>query len=149
MNTTQSVNKKLLENKTYTKPIQHSIKIQEEVRKKKESDVERRQRLSAVVRDEFPDASEETLNAIVTRRIYEEDLKAHIPEDEELTLKPDISKTIRRDEKRVAYHNGKYEEQRFSEKKKMAWSCCQNKDKDSEGCVVKMVDRQKWTVSSC
>jgi hypothetical protein len=119
------------------------------VREKKEDDVERRKRLSEIVRDEFPDASAETLNAIVTRRIYEEDLKAHVPEDQELTLKPDMTKTLKRIQERVAYHNGKYEEQRFSEKKKLAWSCCQNKDKDSEGCVVKMVDKQKWILSSC
>lgn len=43
-------------------------------------------RISKDVRNEFPDASDETLNAIVTRRIYEIGLKTNIPEDPELTL---------------------------------------------------------------
>ena len=119
------------------------------VREEKEANVELRAQLAAEVRDEFPDGSEETLNAIVTRKIYELSLQANAHDDKELTLKPDMSKTLKKVCQRVCYHNGKYEEQKFSEKKKMAWSCCQNKDKDSEGCVVKMVDKQKWILSSC
>ena len=46
--------------------------------------------ISKQVRNEFPDASVETLNAIVTRRIYEKSLMAAIPEDKELTLKPNM-----------------------------------------------------------
>ena len=84
----------------------------------------------------------------MTRLIYENGLNAGIPDDKELTLKPDMKKTLKHVKERVTYHNGKYEEQRFSEKKKMAWSCCQNKDKDGDGCVVKYVDKQKWVLSS-
>ena len=87
--------------------------------------------LSTQVRNEFPDASVETLNAIVTRRIYEKSLMAAIPEDKELTLKPNMGKTLKTVKERVTSHNGVYEEQKFEGKdgkKKMAWSCCQNKD---------------------
>ena len=91
----------------------------------------------------------ETLNALVTRKIYEFGLKAGIPEDPQLTLKPNMTKTLKKVTERICSHNGKYEEQKFSVKKKMAWSCCQSKDKDGEGCVVKYVDKQKWILSSC
>lgn len=118
--------------------------IQESVRSKKEADVDLRMELAKEVRNEFPDASEETLNAIVTRRIYEKELRAAIPEDKELTLKPNMSKTLKTVKERVTSHNGKFEEQKFESKdgkKKMAWSCCQSKDETSEGCVVKYVDK--------
>jgi hypothetical protein len=68
------------------------------------------------------------LNAIVTKRIYEKGLKDGVPEDMELTLRPDMTKTLVNKKVRACHHNGKYEPQKFSEKKKMAWSCCQSKD---------------------
>ena len=114
--------------------------------------MELRADISKEVRNEFPDASVETLNAIVTRRIYERSLLEKIPEDKELTLKPNIAKTLKTVKERVTSHNGVYEEQKFAgkdDKKKMAWSCCQNKDENSEVCVVRYVDKQKWILSSC
>ena len=62
----------MLHNKEYLRPVDHTINIQAAVRSKKEEEVSLRERLSLQVRDEFPDASTETLNAIVTRRIYEQ-----------------------------------------------------------------------------
>jgi len=152
--TTKATAETLLKEKEYLKPHEHSDKILEQVRTKKEEDVALREQLSKEVRDEYPDASIETLNAIVTRRIYELGLKARVPEDPELTLKPDMSRTLKKVQERICYHNGKYEERKFGQKegkdgkKKMAWSCCQNKEKDSEGCVVKIVDKQKWVLTS-
>lgn len=152
MDRTKVAGEKLLQEKDYIKPHEHSMMVQESVRSKKEADVDLRADISKEVRNEFPDASVETLNAIVTRRIYEAGLRAAIPEDKELTLKPNMSKTLKTVKERVTSHNGKFEEQRFESKdgkKKMAWSCCQNKDEASEGCVVKYVDKQKWILSSC
>ena len=105
-----------------------------------------RARLTAEVRNDLPGGTDETINAIVTRRIYETELAAHVPPDPELTLRPDMKKTIRRELVTNRYHNGKYEVDRFSNKGKKAWSCCMNKHEDSEGCVVRRVDKQKWNV---
>lgn len=66
-----ATNVKLLEGKPYVTPEYLSGQIQEQVRCKKEDDCELRAKIAFEVRDEFPDASMETLNAIVTRRIYE------------------------------------------------------------------------------
>lgn len=82
----------------------------------------------------------------MTRKIYEMELASHVPKDPELTLRPDCKKTIRHETVVERHHNGKYEVDRFSQKGKKAWSCCMNKKEDSEGCVVKKVDKQKWNV---
>ena len=59
-----------------------------------------------------------------------------------------MSKTLVKDVVHKRIHTGKYEVNKFSKKGKMAWSCCQNKDENSEGCVVQKVDKQKWILSS-
>lgn len=152
LNKTKTTNEKMLMNKTksggasYTTPEQLSKAIQSNVREKKEQDADLRARLTAEVRNEFPSGTDETINAIVTRRIYETELAAHVPPDPELTLRPNMKKTIRRELVTNRYHNGKYEVDRFSTKGKKAWSCCMNKVEDSEGCVVRRVDKQKWNV---
>lgn len=131
LNGTRAAGERLMQEKQYIKPHEHSIMIQENVRNKKEEDVDLRADISKEVRNELPDASVETLNAIVTRRIYEKGLCAAVPEDKELTLKPDMTKTLKTIRERFTFHNGKYEQQKFESKdgkKKMAWSCCQNKD---------------------
>jgi len=70
------------------------------------------------------------------------------PDDPELTLKPDMKKTLKSEKIKVREHNGKYEVQKFCDKGKEAWSCCQCRDKEAEGCVVKVVDKKKWILSS-
>ena len=116
------------------------------MRDKKEVDAELRAKLTAEARNEFPSGTDEAINAIVTRKIYEEELAAHVPADPELTLKPNMKKTLRKETVTMRHHNGKFEVDRFSAKGKKAWSCCMNKQEDSEGCVVKKVDKQKWNV---
>ena len=70
-----------------------------------------------------------------------------MPDDPELTLRPNMKKTLKKETITIRYHNGVYEVDRFSAKEgKKAWSCCMNKREDSEGCVVRKVDKQKWNV---
>ena len=116
------------------------------MRDKKEADADVRARLNAETRNEFPAGTEEMINAIVTRKIYEIEQASHVPADPELTLKPDMKKTLRKETVTERHHNGKYEVDRFSAKGKKAWSCCMNKHEDSEGCVLRKVDKQKWNV---
>ena len=89
----------------------------------------------------FPDGTAEAINAIVTKKIYELELASNVPEDVELTLKPDMKKTLKKETVTERHHNGKYELDRFSNKGKKAWSCCMNKHEESEGCVVRRVDK--------
>ena len=79
----------------YKTPEQLSSGVSQHVRAKKEKDVELRKQLREEVIFEKPTASEQVIDAIVTRRLYERELAAHVPEDKELTLKPAIEKTLR------------------------------------------------------
>ena len=82
----------------------------------------------------------------MTRKIYEIEQAAHVPADPELTLKPDMKKTLRKETITTHEHSGKYEVDRFSNKGKKAWSCCMNRDENSDGCVVRKVDKYRWNV---
>lgn len=125
----------------YTAPEQLSKNITEQVRQKKEVDAEVRAKLTAETRNDLPAGTDEVINAIVTRKIYEIEQAANVPEDPELTLRPNLKQTIRKETVTQRHHNGKYEVDRFSDKGKKAWSCCMNKLEDSEGCVVRKVDK--------
>ena len=60
------------------------------------------------------------------------------------------------------YHSGRWEENKFyeyassdeeldeeeREAKKWSWSCCQNAEKKSEGCIPVVVDKDRWILSS-
>ena len=98
------------------------------------------------MRNEFPAGSDEAINAMIAKRIYNKEQAAHIPADPELTLRPDMKKTLRRETVITRVHSGKYEVDRFSKKGKKAWSCCMNRDENGEGCVVSKVDKMKWNV---
>lgn len=66
-----------------------------------------------------------------------------MPDDPELTLKPDCKMTLREKKIKERYHDGRYEENKFDGKgkNKKAWSCCQSKYQDDDGCIVKVVDK--------
>ena len=55
----------------YTAPEQLSKNITEQVRQKKEVDSEVRTKLTAETRNDLPAGTDEVINAIVTRKIYE------------------------------------------------------------------------------
>jgi len=82
----------------------------------------------------MPGATPECVNGVVTRLIYEELHNAKVPDDPELSLKPDCSKTLPIEKIKIRFHNGKYEVNKFDPKGKKAWSCCQSKNEDDEGC---------------
>ena len=96
---------------------------------------------------ELPRASEEVINATVLRRLYENEQSKNDLADPELTGKPDCKKTLKSVKEKKWHHNGKYEPNKF-ENGKMAWSCCMADDKDGQGCVCTIVDKQRWELSS-
>mgnify|MGYP001326815127 CR=1 FL=1 len=144
---TKQTNEKIIMNKTktkgmgYTNPEALGTQVGRSVREKKEADAELRAKLTAETRNDLPAGTDEVINAIVTRKIYEIEQAANVPDDPELTLRPNMKKTIRHETVTERHHNGKYEVDRFSDKGKKAWSCCMNKHEDSEGCVVRKVDK--------
>ena len=130
----------------YVTPEQLSKNIQTQVREKKDQEAELRARLTAETRNDLPAGTDEVINAIVTRKIYELEMEARVPADPELTLRPNMKKTIRRQTVEIRVHTGKFELDRTSKKGKFAWSCCMNRDENAPGCVVRRVDAHKWNV---
>lgn len=74
----------------YTAPEQLSKNILDQVRQKKEADSEVRAKLTAETRNDLPAGTDEVINAIVTRKIYQIEQAANVPEDPELTLRPNL-----------------------------------------------------------
>lgn len=72
----------------------------------------------------MPRASKEKVEATVYRRMYEVQHIAQEPEDPELTLRPDMTRTLQNTKGRKYYHNGKWENNKFEGKE--CWSCCMN-----------------------
>jgi hypothetical protein len=94
--------------------------------------------------------------------------------DPNLTLKPDMKKTLVKDIVSSYKHTGVWEKRRgemFSEPidpktnepyinfdderqddedydRDFNWSCCGNSEKESKGCVVSKKDKHKWILSS-
>ncbi len=66
--------------------------------------------------------------------------------DPELTLRPDLSKTLKKNTNFKYYHSGKWEKQPYEETE--AWSCCMNVNAGSEGCVAINKDVRKWNLTS-
>ena len=107
-----------------------------------------RETLTRKVAHDYPRATKEGVNGMVTRMINQHLHDADVPDDPELTLKPNCSKTIKKTKTKVYYHNGKYEVNKFDPKGKMAWSCCQAKHEDACGCQIKIVDAHKWCLET-
>lgn len=118
----------------YLAPIELSKEIENKVRREKEETTSLRAELTQKVAHDMPRATKEAIDGTVTRLIYEQMHNAKVPEDPELTMKPDCSKTLKNEKTKVRFHNGKYEVRKFDEKGKKAWSCCQSKYEDGEGC---------------
>ncbi len=81
----------------------------------------------------MPRASKQKVDAYVYRRMYEQKNLELEPEDPELTLKPDMKKTLPNKKTKKYYHNGKWQDYKTTgkdgkEKTKWSWSCCMNSD---------------------
>jgi len=97
---TKTTNAKMLQKReeimgaTYVTPEALGTKVGRDTRQKKEDDIEVRAVIEKKVRNDYPASSEETINAIVTRLMYEKNLADRVPEDKELTLRPNTKKTL-------------------------------------------------------
>ena len=151
---TRQTNTKMIKNKAkrdgndYVAPEYLGNKIGLDTRMKKEEEAGLREKLKKQVRNEKPGATEEGVDATVTRLMYEKNLKDAIPDDIELTLKPDMSQTLQKKIEVHRYHDGKFEVPKWEPNGKPRWSCCQCKYEDGPGCVVKKIDKERWVLGS-
>ena len=109
------------------------------------------------VQYEMPRASKEKVEAMVFKRMYEKKHKAEEPHDPELTLKPSLGQSLENTKQKKYHHTGTWGKWQWKKldptkppvlSEKEYWSCCMNKDKDSEGCVAKIKDKKRWILSS-
>ena len=84
----------------------------------------------------------------MTRLMYEKNMNDAIPDDPELTLKPNCKATLVKKIEIVRYCDGVFEVAKWDPKKKMRWSCCQSKYRDGPGCRVKKIDKERWELSA-
>ena len=151
---TKVTNTKILKQKMkrdgndYVNPEQLGTKVGFDTRAKKEDQADLRTSLKKQVRNEKPGATEEGVDATVTRLMYEKNMADNIPDDEELTLKPNCKKTLVKKVEIVRYHDGKFEVAKWDPKKKERWSCCQSKYFDAPGCIIKKIDKDRWILSA-
>lgn len=93
--------------------------------------------------------------------------------DPNLTLKPNMEKTLKKQVQKKYHHTGKWEQRRGADFKpgidengeqtyerpdsedetletdeQWNWSCCASTDKNSKGCVISKKDKHKWILSS-
>jgi hypothetical protein len=134
--------------KPYKTPEQLSADITTKVRQEKEATKDLRASLTQKVAYEMPRATREAIDGVVNRMVLNKLHEAELEEDPELTLKPNMAKTLKVVKEKVRFHNGKYEVNKFDPKGKMAWSCCQSKHEDADGCQVKTVDKKRWCVTT-
>lgn len=137
----------------YIPPVQGTTIINENHRQNKLTTAELREKLAQQAINEMPGATKEKIDAVVFKRLYEYQHKQQEPEDPNLTLRPDMSRTLKESKERKYYHNGKYQKAietggKKGDKEIMAWSCCMNKGEASEGCVLVVKDKKKWILSS-
>lgn len=92
--------------------------------------------------------------------------------DPNLTLRPNLEKTLVKNVTTLYHHSGKWEQRRgelfkesvdadgnpfvdvdseeenLEQENQMNWSCCGNQEENSKGCVKAQKDKHKWIVSS-
>ena len=97
---TKQINAKMMAKKelnggsAYVTPESLGDRVGKTTRFNKELEADVRAEFRVQVANDYPAATEEGINAIVTRLMYEKNLAARIPDDKELTLRPDIGKTL-------------------------------------------------------
>lgn len=130
----------------YKTPYQQAKEGNLTLKEEKEADAQLKKTIIEKVAYEMPRASKERVEATVFRKMYEKKNIENEPYDPELTLKPNMKKTLI-NRKGVKYHHtGKFEMCKFEEEE--VWSCCMNADPNSPGCNAIKVDPLKWNLTS-
>jgi len=119
---------------TYKPPQQLTKDLCEKYRNEKDESEHLKETFKQKVTYEMPRASKEKIESHVHKKLYEYRHNAVEPVDPELTLKPNMKKTLQQEWYKKYYHNGVWEKSRIDRKERECWSCCMNAEKDSQGC---------------
>jgi hypothetical protein len=141
----QELKRRHLENKAYVNPCEGTANINALLREKKIDYQELKEQFKRELKQEYPEASEERLQAVAQRLLGEKllaDEKAcRFPANHE-NFKPNLMVTTQDRRYKTYYHLGTWA---FNEtEKRNCWSCCANYTEDSLGCEFKVVNPDAW-----
>lgn len=137
--------RKHLESRTYVSPQEGTANINALLREKKIDYQELKEQFKHELRKEYPEASEERLQAVAQRLLGEKllaDEKAcRFPANHE-SFKPNLMVTTQDRRYKMYYHPGTWAMNDVE--KRNCWSCCANFTEDSLGCEFKVVNPDAW-----
>lgn len=129
----------------YVNPTQAVANVNDCLRERKIDFQDLKEQFKRELKVEFPQASEERLQAMAQRLLNEKLLA-----DEKMTrfpvqhesFRPNLSLTTQDRRYKEYYHPGTYGW--LDCEKRYTWSCCINYDQDSRGCAHKIVNPDSW-----
>jgi len=121
--------------------------INERLRERKIDFQELKDQFKQELKEDFPHASEERLQAMAQRLLNEkllaDEKAARFPVQHE-HFRPNVSLTTQNRRYKVYHHPGAWT---WNEREKMnCWSCCMNFSEDSAGCEHKVVNPDSWSL---
>jgi len=134
-----------LDPEAYIAPVQGITNVNDRLRERKIDFQDLKEQFKRELKCEFPNASEERLQAM-SQRLLNEKLLAdekvgRFPVQHE-SFRPNLSLTTQDRRYKMYHHPGTYS---FSEiSSQYSWSCCMNFGKDSKGCESKICNPDSW-----
>jgi len=135
----------MLDKEGYINPTDSITNVNDRLRERKIDFQDLKEQFKRELKVEFPNASEERLQAMAQRLLNEkllaDEKMARFPVQHE-SFRPNLSLTTQDRRYRLYHHPGTY--QFYEEEKRFCWSCCMSFDKDSKGCEYKIVNPDSW-----
>lgn len=134
-----------LDHEAYVNPTASITNVNDRLRERKIDFQDLKEQFKRELKVEFPNASEERLQAMAQRLLNEkllaDEKMARFPVQHE-SFRPNLSLTTQDRRYKMYHHPGTYT---FSElEKRPCWSCCMAFDKDSKGCESKVCNPDSW-----
>jgi hypothetical protein len=135
---------KLVNHSEYRPPHKASGRLNDQLRDMKVDYQDLKEQFKKELKVEFPNASEERLQAMAQRLLNEKllaDKKTSMFPVQHESFRPNLSLTTRSSRYKEYYHSGAWQYRELD--KCWAWSCCGGGDK-SKGCEMKIVNPDAW-----
>lgn len=137
----------MLDKEAYVNPTQSISNVNDRLRERKVDFQDLKEQFKRELKVEFPNASEERLQAMAQRLLNEkllaDEKMARFPVQHE-SFRPNLSLTTQDRRYKMFNHPGTY---CFNEvEKRYVWSCCLAYDKDAKGCEYKVCNPDSWCV---
>jgi hypothetical protein len=143
-----NVPSKKVNQETYHDPQARTSKVGQEMASIKVTHQALKNDFKAQLKEEFPNASEERLQALA-HRLLEEKLRSDakisrqpVPQE---SFKPNLTVTTMDRRYKEFFHPGKWST--FGNEE--CWSCCMGYSFDSKGCEYKVIDPDAWCLLHC